>query len=112
MATRATSQAVPQIIENLKPESLVVARLMTARQHIEQQKNGISVRGMVKCFMTTYDKRKSEQIPRATVLSAKNSRTSTEYAASNPTAKKTRFRLMMTQGCARPTFRRKASTAG
>jgi hypothetical protein len=112
VAAKAKSQAVPQIIENRKPESLLVAWLITARQHIEQQKNGTSVRGIVKCFMTTYDKRKSKQILRTTDLSSKNSRTSTEYAANNPTAKKIRFRLMMTQGCAKPNFRRRASTAG
>jgi len=97
---------------NLKFESTRLARLITAIQLMEQQKKGTSVRGMVLCFITTYDSKDNEQISRMSVLSSKNSRLSTEEAASSPTARKTMFKPTITQGWAKPTFNRTASNAG
>jgi uncharacterized protein YeeX (DUF496 family) len=85
---------------------------MTAMQHIEQQKNGTSVKGMVECFTATYDSREKEQIIRTTALSRKNSRMSRERVAISPIAKKTMFNPTMNQEWAKPKLSRRASNAG
>src|SRR5215468_10080653 len=78
IAVIAKSHAIDVSVTSRQLKSMFFVRPMTARQHMEQQKNRISVKGMVQCLMTTYDSRKKEQIIRTTALSSKNSRISRE----------------------------------
>jgi hypothetical protein len=78
IAASAKVQAAINKAANRRFQSIFVARLIMARQHIEQQKKGTSVAGIVKCFITRDESKKSEQKMSMTVLSANNSRTRRE----------------------------------
>jgi len=98
-------------IKHLLPFAFV-ARFSTARQEMEQPKNGTSVRGIVICFTTTKDSRIKEQINRTMVLSLKNSKIIREYVAYSPTDKNIRFNVIMVQECAKPALIRISSNNG